>query len=77
MKQVIIFYQKFISPYFPASCRYFPTCSQYAIEAIDQHGSIKGSILMILRILRCNPFFSGGHDPVPEKFQILRNSRDN
>jgi len=77
MKQIIIFYQKFISPYTPASCRYFPTCSQYAIEAIDLHGSIKGFILMLLRILRCNPFFSGGHDPVPEKFQILGNSRDN
>ncbi len=77
MRQIIIFYQKFISPYLPNSCRYFPTCSQYSIEAIDQHGSIKGFILTVLRILRCNPFFKGGHDPVPEKFQILRNSRDN
>ncbi|HJL80916.1 MAG: membrane protein insertion efficiency factor YidD [Gammaproteobacteria bacterium] len=77
MRRIIILYQKFISPYIPASCRYFPTCSQYAIDAIDQHGSIKGFILMTMRVIRCNPFFEGGHDPVPEKFQILGNYRDN
>jgi putative membrane protein insertion efficiency factor len=77
MKRIIIFYQRFISPYTPVSCRYFPSCSEYALDAINLHGSIKGIILMVLRILRCNPFFKGGHDPVPEKFQILGNYRDN
>lgn len=59
-------YRKFISPLFPPSCRFTPTCSQYAIEAIDRFGTIKGSYLTTLRILRCNPFYPGGYDPVPE-----------
>ena len=46
-------------------CRYIPTCSQYAIEALEKHGAIKGSLLIIWRILRCNPFAKGGYDPVP------------
>lgn len=50
-----------------ASCRYIPTCSNYAKEAIQVHGSIKGSYLAIKRILRCNPFGSSGYDPVPKK----------
>jgi uncharacterized protein len=58
-------YRKFISPLFPPSCRFTPTCSQYAIEAIDRFGTIKGSYLATLRILRCNPFHPGGYDPVP------------
>lgn len=62
---LIRFYQKFISPMFPPSCRYTPTCSQYTYEAIEKYGILKGLYLGIKRILRCNPFFPGGDDPVP------------
>ena len=58
-------YQLAISPLLPASCRYFPSCSAYAIEAFERHGSIKGMRLTIGRILRCHPFRPGGYDPVP------------
>jgi hypothetical protein len=58
-------YQIFISPLFPPSCRYFPTCSEYAVEAIERYGPAKGLGLAIRRVLRCNPFFKGGYDPVP------------
>ncbi|MGN0533401.1 MAG: membrane protein insertion efficiency factor YidD [Eubacterium sp.] len=61
-------YQLTISPRFShGSCRYTPTCSQYAIEAIEIHGIFKGTLLAVRRILRCNPFFKGGWDPVPPK----------
>lgn len=73
MKQFIIksikFYQKKISPLFGPKCRYYPTCSQYAIQAVEIHGVLKGSVLAVLRLLRCNPLFPGGYDPVPEKKQ--------
>ena len=69
-------YQKFISPLFPPSCRYYPTCSNYAVQAIQKHGAIKGSIMGISRILRCHPFVKGGYDPVPEQFSIRRNKED-
>ena len=59
-------YQRFISPLFPPSCRFVPSCSQYAIDSIDRFGTIKGSYFAIVRIIRCNPFHPGGYDPVPE-----------
>ncbi|HVF40173.1 MAG TPA: membrane protein insertion efficiency factor YidD [Gemmatimonadaceae bacterium] len=62
---VIRGYQLWISPLFPASCRYYPTCSAYAIEAIEKHGVASGSWLAIRRIARCHPFRPGGFDPVP------------
>ncbi len=62
---LIKFYQKFISPLKPPSCRFYPTCSQYAIESIKKYGSIKGSYLAVKRIIRCHPFNPGGYDPVP------------
>jgi len=69
MKKLVLFlirfYQKFVSPFFPPSCRYAPTCSQYTFEAVQKYGVIKGLFLGIKRILRCNPFFPGGDDPVP------------
>ena len=60
-------YQKFISPLKPASCRFTPTCSSYAIEAFQKRGFFIGFALTVWRILRCNPFCKGGYDPVPEK----------
>lgn len=72
MKNIFInmirFYKKCISPIKGYSaCKYYPTCSTYAIEALEEHGVIKGSILALWRILRCNPFSKGGYDPVPKK----------
>ncbi|MBQ4516923.1 MAG: membrane protein insertion efficiency factor YidD [Clostridia bacterium] len=61
---LIRFYRKFISPLFPPKCRFYPTCSQYALEAIEKKGAFKGSIMAIKRILRCHPFSKGGYDPV-------------
>jgi len=66
-------YQNYISPKRPGCCRYSPTCSNYALEAITIHGAVRGTLLAIWRILRCNPFSRGGYDPVPEKFG-MRNS---
>jgi putative membrane protein insertion efficiency factor len=61
----IHFYQKYLSPLHPPCCIYQPTCSQYAIEAIEKYGALKGSALAAARICRCNPFHKGGYDPVP------------
>ncbi|HEX9740488.1 MAG TPA: membrane protein insertion efficiency factor YidD [Ignavibacteriaceae bacterium] len=57
-------YQKIISPVLPPSCRFYPTCSEYGIEAIEKYGVIKGSFMAAWRILRCNPLSKGGYDPV-------------
>ena len=62
---LIRFYQRSISPRHPACCRFIPTCSQYALEAIQRYGALKGGYLALRRILRCNPFCKGGYDPVP------------
>jgi putative membrane protein insertion efficiency factor len=62
---IIRFYQLVISPILPSACRYSPTCSAYGIEALKKHGAIKGSVLTIKRILRCNPWGGHGEDPVP------------
>ena len=63
---LIRFYQKFISPAFPARCRFRPTCSRYAYEAINKYGVLKGGYLALRRILRCHPFYKGDwYDPVP------------
>ncbi len=71
MKKLLLhllrFYRRRISPLFPPMCRYYPTCSQYAIEAIEVHGAFKGSLLAIKRLLKCNPLSPGGVDPVPPK----------
>ena len=64
---LIRFYQKHISPGLPATCRFVPTCSDYAIQAIERFGFLKGSLISLWRILRCNPFCKGGYDPGPEK----------
>ncbi len=64
--RMISAYQRNISPHLPARCRYYPTCSQYTYDAIDKYGFIIGGVLGALRLLRCNPLFPGGVDPVPE-----------
>jgi putative membrane protein insertion efficiency factor len=58
-------YQMFISPWLPPACRYTPSCSQYAIEALRRHGALKGTWLAARRLARCHPFRAGGYDPVP------------
>lgn len=58
-------YQRWISPSLPPACRYQPTCSHYGYEAIERHGIMRGSWLTLKRLVRCNPFASGGYDPVP------------
>lgn len=69
MKTILIkgirFYQKYISPLKSTKCPYYPSCSQYGLEAIEKYGALKGGLLAIWRILRCNPFSKGGVDPVP------------
>ena len=64
---IIKIYQRFISPFFPSSCKFSPTCSKYGIEAINKYGPLKGGFLTIKRILRCNPWSKGGYDPIPWK----------
>ncbi|MFC5714311.1 membrane protein insertion efficiency factor YidD [Thalassorhabdus alkalitolerans] len=65
--KILRFYQRFISPLTPPTCRFHPTCSQYSLEAVRTYGACKGSWLTIKRLLKCHPFHSGGFDPVPEK----------
>ena len=63
-------YQRFVSPLFPRRCKYHPTCSAYAVQAIESYGILRGSVLAAWRLLRCNPFSHGGFDPVPERFTL-------
>lgn len=72
---LIRFYQYAISPHFPPCCRYTPTCSVYAYEAVEKFGPVRGLILAIKRVLRCHPFHPGGFDPVPENFSLLSTSK--
>lgn len=70
----IRFYQKYISPMKPPTCRFTPTCSTYALQAVERFGVFKGLLLAAWRVLRCNPLNPGGEDPVPEKFTLRRRS---
>ena len=69
MKKILIYliklYRKYLSPMKRVKCPYCPTCSQYGLEAISKHGAVKGGLLTVWRIARCNPFSKGGYDPVP------------
>lgn len=62
---LIRFYRRAISPLLPPSCRFVPTCSDYALQAIEKYGALRGAWLAVLRILKCHPFHPGGYDPVP------------
>lgn len=76
MKRVLLalirFYQLAISPHFPPSCRYRPTCSAYAMEAVSRFGARRGLLLALRRIARCHPFHEGGYDPVPREYPSRR-----
>ena len=69
MKQILLrvirFYQRAVSPLFPPRRRYIPTCSEYALQAVEKYGPLRGGFLALRRLLRCNPFHKGGYDPVP------------
>ncbi|MEB3750001.1 putative membrane protein insertion efficiency factor [Geobacillus icigianus] len=72
MIALIRFYQRFLSPLKPPTCRFYPTCSNYGIEAIRRFGALRGGWLTTKRILKCHPFHPGGFDPVPEPSQRLK-----
>jgi uncharacterized protein len=71
MKRAVLaalrFYKAQISPALPPACRYTPTCSEYAIEAVEQHGAWRGTAMAVRRLISCNPFARGGYDPVPQR----------
>ena len=73
----IQFYRRRISPLFPPCCRYRPTCSEYAVQAIQKYGALKGGWLALKRLLRCNPLGGHGYDPVPITWPRKRSSHDN
>ena len=70
------FYRRFLSPLKPATCRFHPTCSQYAIEALERHGPLRGPVLAVWRLLRCQPLCEGGSDPVPPPRSTARADLD-
>ena len=79
---LVKFYQKFISPLFPARCKYYPSCSAYSVQAFGKHGFFKGLLLTVWRLLRCNPWSNGGVDYVPDKlsrdyFRRKKTSKEN
>ena len=65
LRLIIIIYQKIFSPLFMARCRYFPSCSQYGLEAVEKHGACRGFYLIVKRVFSCHPWGGSGHDPVP------------
>lgn len=80
MKNFIIkalrFYQRRISPLFPPMCRYYPTCSNYMLTAVERYGAFRGVFMGVKRLMRCNILFPGGYDPVPELKDSLKNKKN-
>ena len=72
---LISFYQKYISPLKPATCRFYPTCSEYATQALKKYGPLKGLWFSIRRILRCHPFSQGGYDPLPDSSGVCTHKK--
>jgi uncharacterized protein len=72
----VLLYQRLISPAIPARCKYYPSCSSYAVSALRQYGIMRGSVLAAWRVLRCNPFSHGGHDPVEAQRVFGRRHRE-
>lgn len=70
-------YKRWISPMLPHACRFVPTCSEYAHEAVERHGVLQGSMLAFARLLRCHPFTRAGYDPVPAESRWFAGSRHN
>lgn len=68
-------YRYLLSPWMGASCRFWPTCSAYALEAVERHGALHGGWLMVARVARCHPYSAGGADPVPLQFHLLSRCR--
>lgn len=62
---VVQLYKTFVSPFLPSACRFYPTCSEYAMQALEKYGAVRGSGMAMYRLLRCQPFSKGGYDPVP------------
>jgi len=65
-------YRRFVSPWLPPACRFYPTCSEYAMQALESHGLLRGTALAIWRLARCHPFSKGGFDPIPEPRETCR-----
>lgn len=74
---IILFYQRYISRFTPPTCRFYPTCSHYGLEAIKRYGPLKGSWLTVKRLVKCHPFHPGGIDLVPEKKEELSSNSHN
>ena len=73
---LISFYQKYISPLKPATCRFYPTCSEYAAQALKKYGPLKGLWLSLRRMLRCHPFNPGGYDPLPDSSGVCAHKKN-
>ena len=63
---LVVAYRRYVSPVLPARCRFYPSCSAYALQAVERHGALRGTGLAVWRLLRCHPFHPGGYDPVPD-----------
>ena len=69
--RILRLYKSFISPLLPSACRFYPSCSEYAMQAVEARGVLRGSVLALWRLARCQPFTKGGYDPVPHEEQRI------